>query len=236
MKQYTAVFHLMLRAAFFPALLICAVMVLAESVMFLALSPSSYGLVWMFDRNLPFLIFSASVTVLTIVLLRTGSKHSADPGLTLRRLSISEQHVFLLQAGCNLLFYWLLALVQALLLLCFALMKLSGNSRQTLFLILHGSFFAHTFFPFRDILLWISNGVMLLTLSMAAAHVPYAQRRGKHLHELFLVIPVFILNLHPRTYAMLQSILTLVVCLLFLSYTLYCVFREEDVYNEAECF
>lgn len=236
MKQSTSVLHLMLRAAAVPTGILCALLVLGESIVYCLVYPQSHSMLFLFDCKLPLLIFSAAIMLLTCLLCRTGTGRGSNPGLTMQRLSVSEQQVFLLQTGCNLMMYLLLCLVQALLLVCLALIETPSNPRQFLFLLFHESAFAHTFFPFRDIFLWVSNFVLLLTMSLAAAHVPYSQRRGKHLHEILLLLVLLPLTVHHKTHAVAQNIIIVTLCLIICYYTLYCVFGEEDVYDETESF
>ena len=112
MKTHSSVFHLFLRASLVPALVILGAMMALEIGLGLWLRHFSAFC------DLSRIIFHAAMVLLSCFLWQPGLRRKSDPGLTLRRLSVSERQVFWWQAAANLVYYLLFWLVQSLLVLC----------------------------------------------------------------------------------------------------------------------
>ena len=140
-------------------------------------------------------IFGAALILLTIILCATGYETSSKQGYTLMRLSISEERVFELQALYNFLCYiflWAVQLLIVFLLGLYFIKKAPGEyvTNQTFFLAFYRNEFLHALLPFDDILIWIKNGLLFLSLGFCSAGFTYAQRRGKRVFELVLALGV----------------------------------------------
>lgn len=138
--------------------------------------------------------FALSYILITALLSLCGCQFRAQSSYTLRRLSVSERTVFLWQWGYNALIYLLLWLTQTVLSfgLCryyLAVAPETAISGQTMFLAWWRSEYLHALLPLSDVALWIRNGLLLITLSLAAAIFPYKQRRGKYSGSAIALIP-----------------------------------------------
>ena len=138
--------------------------------------------------------FALSYILITALLCLCTCQFRARSSYTLHRLSVSERTVFLWQWVYNALIYLLLWLVQTV--FTFALCRYylaaapaATVSGQTLFLAWWRSEYLHALLPLSDIVLWLRNVLLLISLSLAAAIFPYKQRRGKYSGSAIALIP-----------------------------------------------
>ena len=138
--------------------------------------------------------FALGYLLITALLCLCGCQFRTKSSYTWQRLSLSEHTVLLWQWLYNILIYLLLWLVQTV--FTFALCRYylvaapeSAISGQTMFLAWWRSEYLHALLPLADTALWIRNGLLLLTLALAAAIFPYKQRRGKYSGSAIALIP-----------------------------------------------
>lgn len=129
-------------------------------------------------------VTAAGFLALCIILCYSGCEFGAKSGYTWRRLSISEQAVFLWQSAYNTLCLILLWAVQAITVfaLC-AWFTLRTDpayfTGQTVFLAFYRDELLHSLLPLGDVSLWIRNALMAAGMGIAAAAFPFRQREGK---------------------------------------------------------
>ena len=201
MKKYLSVFGLYARSSIYRALGVLLVMGVAEAGLFMAKlnaaladynNPQSVNEFGRGPEMLHFeeilegchipLCFTVAFILVTIFLCLPGTEFQSKAGYTLRRLSISERSVLLVQWMYNMAVYIILLAVQ--LLICFSLSfvymrevpaELIGN--QTVFLAFYRSEFMHALLPLSEAGMWFRNIFLVIGLGFAAAEFSYNQRR-----------------------------------------------------------
>lgn len=122
--------------------------------------------------------------MVTLLLLRAGRDYSGKSEYTFLRLGVSCRTVFFCQAAFNTCAYLLFWMVQMFVALGMSLWYLkvaepSWITNQTLFLQIYRSDFLFSLLPLEAGGIWARNGMICLTLGIAAAHEPFCQRRKK---------------------------------------------------------
>lgn len=143
--------------------------------------------------------FALGFILITALLCLCTCQFRARSSYTLRRLSVSEHAVFLWQWVYNALIYLLLWLTQTAFTFALCRYYLAAApdaviSGQTMFLAFWRSEYLHALLPMADVALWIRNGLLLVTLSLAAAIFPFKQRRGKYSGSAIALIPYALLT------------------------------------------
>lgn len=240
MKQHHSVFSLMIRSALAPVLLVLLGMIAAEAAAFrLAFGQGAVPLELVWSRSRSFWIFSAALVGVTLILCRTGCRRASSPRYTLERLSISRCACFWWQALNNGLFLLLLWAVQTLtaVLLCAAFQQTAAApfaTRQSVFLAFFRSPFLHTLLPFQDWTVWLSNGAILLALSICSARFPLAQQNGRRFQETYLVLLVAVLAGNHGIHSVSQCVLTTIICVVLILFCLHQLFFGEEEPHEAD--
>lgn len=142
--------------------------------------------------------FAAAFLLITLFLCLPGCEFGAHTGYTLRRLSVSENTVFLWQTVYNILIYLLLAAAQTLISygLCLwytAAVPAELVSNQTVFLAFYRSELLHALLPLADLALWIRNLLLLFSLGLAAALFPCKQRERRYSGSIIALVPATLL-------------------------------------------
>lgn len=192
MKKHLSVFMLMARSTIYKviALLLVAVAV-TIALFYKKMDPAYATLDMVFSESwLPMAILIVSIVLMFVLLARTGCEFSSHQGYTLRRLSIPEREVFLVQAIYNALCFFMLwgVLMLANLALCYLYMSRTDPtavSGQAMFLAIYKSSFLHTLLPLDDWSQHLVNSSVLLCLGFVSASVPFWQRRGSIARSFF---------------------------------------------------
>ena len=203
MKKHSSVFMLMTRNVLYQVLFLMAAMACVQGAAFWVTlrripSAAQSGL-WngnsleaVVVQSRVHWIFIGFFLLVTLVLSVNGCHRGSKMGYTLRRLSVSEETVFLWQTACNACCYLLLWAAEVMVML--ALCKLftatadpSVVSGQTIFLAFYRNEFLHSLLPLEDILRWVRNGTGVLCLALSAACFPFRQRRGSRGGEILFL-------------------------------------------------
>ena len=194
MKKHISVFGLFARSSACSVLviliLLCAFEILSFHIQ-LQDALDTYGatgemppLERMFSYASTDVLFKGALVLVTLVLCLPGCSFKSRTGYTLCRLSVSERATFFHQAVYNVLIYLVLMATQltvayGLARYYIAMAPAECISNQTLVLAFYRSEFLHSLLPLEDVGLWVRNGLLLLSLGLAAAEFPYRQRRHK---------------------------------------------------------
>ena len=138
--------------------------------------------------------FALGFILITTLLCLNGCQFRTKSSYTWCRLTISEHAVFLWQWLYNVLIYLLLWLVQTVFTFALCRYYLTAApdaviSGQTMFLAFWRSEYLHALLPLADTVLWTRNGLLLISLGLAAAIFPYKQRRGKYSGSAIAMLP-----------------------------------------------
>ncbi len=185
-KKHLSVFLLMARGTVCPILGLLALTAAAEGGLFgLTLSrgavEGAFSLELVVRNSRMIWVFGAGFLLLTALL--SGMCRQVSGSYTALRLSVSGRWVFFWQSVYNVLCYLLFWAVQIL--IAIALGSLYARcapaefvSGQTVFLAFYRSKFLHSLLPFEDVLFWVRNGLMALSLGVCAARRPGRTDRG----------------------------------------------------------
>lgn len=127
-------------------------------------------------------IFSFSLLITGILLMKTGMEFRTKTGYTLRRLRISEKQVFLMQSVYNCLMIFMLFLFEVA--LCFFLadwgttfMESGYVTNQTVYLTFYTADFLQELFAGRNIVTVIRNILIIASLGFNLSAFSYLWRR-----------------------------------------------------------
>lgn len=138
------------------------------------------------------LCFFAGFLALTVFLIRPASGEGT--GYTLMRLQISEKAAFFWHAAVAAFSYLALWAAEAVILLLlakgFAAGEAYAEGPQGIFLDFYRRDFFHAILPLDAVILWVRNGIFILSAALSAAYSPLMLRRRK---KFFLPILTFAL-------------------------------------------
>lgn len=243
MKKQLSVFNLMATSSIYKITGLFGILGIIEFFLFrhaMLAGPNpetgTFHIEYVFEQSFALWLFRIALLVLTIFLCLTGYETSSKQGYTLKRLSISEKQVFVLQAFYNTLCYFLLWSIQLLFvfILGFYFVKNAPAeyvTNQTMFLAFYRSDFLHALLPFEDILIWLKNILLFLSLGICSAGFTMAQRRGKRAFELLVILGTTILLFIAPLGKMYRTIFTIVISIPCISMTILRVFKKEG-YDE----
>ncbi|MBQ6897952.1 MAG: hypothetical protein IJN70_03150 [Clostridia bacterium] len=145
------------------------------------------------DMTIPYL-FSFTLLITGILLMKTGMEFRTKTGYTLRRLRISEKQVFLMQSVYNCLMIFILFLFEVA--LCFFLadwgttfMEAKYVTNQTVYLTFYTADFLQELFAGRNIVTVIRNIFIIASLGFNLSVFSYLWRRGiKNLFGVLVLI------------------------------------------------
>lgn len=189
MKKYVSVFSLIAKNSICRIAGLLLLLVAADSALaWYYLSVRGYGLSTFFQNGTGRLgiVLAVIFVLIAVVQIRRGDIYSGPQGYTMRRLAISEKAVALLQILYNLLCWLILWGVQVL--TVFAICKIcytygvgAGDPlvNQQIFLLFYVKPFLHSLLPMEDVLAWIANVVVIVEISVAAAHWAVLRREKK---------------------------------------------------------
>ena len=252
MKRYRSVFSLFVRSSFWKVL---AILLLLPAVEFGIFYPMLQKEIKGFSQSVPggfapaeklltssgiYWWFAGALILLSIVLWLPGCEFNEKTGYTLRRLSVTEKEVFVMQASCNAAAYLMLFLMQALtgFALCSIYTALAPErlvSNQTIFMAFYRSPFLHALVPLEESSLWVRNGFLILTLGCAGALFPYVQRRKQFPFSpvfLLIVTVLFFANRDTPIGNYMNTFSMIFVCSCLLANSFYTVCGKEEAEDE----
>ncbi len=239
MKRHLSVFMLYARSAVWRLLALLTAMGLAQTLLFLlALRGSADGsLEAVLRASRIHYVFGAAFLLLTALVCLPGCNFGAKPGYTLRRLCVSERAAFLWQSICNVCCYLILWAAELLLalLLCriYSARRAELITGQTLFLAFYRSDFLHSLLPFEDALFWVRNGLLSLSLGVAAARFPFAQRRGQRGMEILVLACCAVFFFCREVGAQLSCCGCIFICLCGLASALCRTLEQEEAHEKV---
>jgi hypothetical protein len=145
------------------------------------------------------LVFLAGFLLIALILTLNGFEFREKISYTIRRLSLSEKHYFLLQGFYGSMIYLLLFFVEIGTIAVFSLYYLktvpdSFYSNQTLFLTFYTNDFLHSLLPLEETVRVLRNILLIITFGYTSAYQSYNQRRGKKGWMILLLTFLTILN------------------------------------------
>lgn len=202
MKKHASVWMLLNRFTFWKLLIVLAIMCAAQIILFQSvmirelhyadLDLSVIALESVLKRSRIGWILAGGFIIFTAVLSGAGCAFGSGSGYTLKRLSVSEQTVFIWQSVHNALSYMLFwaSQVGVSLFLClgFAYVAEAHITGQTVFLAYYRSELLHALLPLDDFIIWIRNILICMGLGIASATFPYRQREGKFSGEIVVLV------------------------------------------------
>jgi len=243
MKKYLSVFGLFAQSSIYKILGIILLMILAETGLFAyAYIPtmSSEGIgrfEHYIDTSHINLCLAAAFILITVILCLPGTEFSSKVGYTLRRLSVSEKAVFFCQAIFNTISYLILWAVQVGILYAFSLwytMKtpIEFVNNQSIFLAFYRSEFLHTILPLSEVMLWIRNILLFISLGFASAEFPYIQRRRKH-SPFIVPLSIFMLLFFVTGIGGVENIVSSIfLFVIVVCKSLYDIYHKEESYDK----
>lgn len=234
LQKHFSIFMLMARSSIYKIFLLMFAMIATETVLFYsALSCSLEDAI--FQSRIA-RVFGIFFVLLTALLCYTGYETSSKQDYTLMRLSVPEFWVFLWQSIYNTICYVIFWSVQLLLVIGFCYLYMHKHdyvvsNTQMLFLAFYRSPFIHSLFPFEEIVAWIKNIMLIVSLGICSAHYPLAHRKGKHCPELILLLAITIL-LFVQPFGKLYYCVSAIAGAFFCSY-IAISHAHKEVYYES---
>ena len=231
MKKHISVFGLFLQSSLLPILGIILLMGATELLFFhreiqsaLTAYEADIGtgfvpLERMLDKSAVNVWFALAFVLITVLLCLPGCEFRIKTGYTLRRLSVGDNAILLWQFLYNTLIYLLLGAVQTIFAygLCQYYLAAAPQemiSNQTLFLTFYRSELLHTLLPLSDILLWVRNLLLALSLGLAAAMFPYKQRHGRYSGSIIALVAFGIVFFERRIGTFSHTAVVACICLM----------------------
>ena len=232
MRKYASVFGLIARSSIYKILLVLCFSTGAQLALFrwrlfesLRYYGNNIGFQESFSR-FDYLVGRSGVGValavtfiaVTVMLVLTGTQASSRVGYTLDRLSVSKRAIFAVQTVYNACAYLLLWTAELATIGAMGAMYLSCvpepfAAPQGMLISFYQSPILHSLMPLADVLLWIRNAIILVSLSTVSARFPMIQRSGRFsavVIALVLFIIVFFTALQTEAFNML---IVLLVCI-----------------------
>lgn len=243
MKKYLSVFGLFARSSVYKVLGIAGFLCILETGLFLIQTSgiSSAQSISRFERYVdmsrPYIWLAAAFILITFVLCVPGSEFGSKTEYTIRRLSVSERAVFYCQAAYNTAVYMFLWAVQVFLLYVFGLWYMYKAPPElvgslSVFLAFYRDSFMHSVMPLSDIMLWIRNFLLIVSLGFASAQFPYLHRRKKN--SVFIVFAsVFTLLCFVTDTGNTDNFIFSVILFIITALkTVSDIYRREESYDE----
>jgi hypothetical protein len=177
--------------------------------------------------------FGVAAVVLTAMVTATGWERKEKVSYTLKRLSVSERAIFLWNGLYNTLCFFLFWVAEVFIILALGLwyMKWVGEitGPQTLFLAFYRHKFFHDLLPLEDIMCWIRNGILWISLGFSSAGSTFIQRRDGKMGVVVIPMMGVAFMAFLQEESMFGSHLLIVACSLFLlGVVINGVFQKED--------
>lgn len=244
MKQHTSVLMLLSRSTIYQLLLRLIGMILLECGLFYLVMQRKWSLVCEGNIGLEGLLSRSGIYLVFIfVLIQTigilsdaGVEKESKVGYTLRRLSVSEKTVVLWHWGYNSVCYLMLWWVQVLtaLGLCLWYVKAAPAgvvNHQTIMLACYRNIPLHLLFPLADILGWLRNLSLVVSLGLLTAKFPYLSRRGKN--NSWSIVLMLVCCLPTNSSSPQADVMVIAIALLVCVVSTATLLRGEDMEDEA---
>lgn len=203
MKKHLSVFYLTARESIYRIFFLVIAAFIIQSVLFIffvdivsGFTPPSITEV--FNTSKIYIVFYALITVIAILLCKTGMQFNSVSGYTLRRLRVRERTVFFWQCFYNFLILFTVVLSEVV--LCFSLSEFAADNlpekfitNQSVYIAFYKTEFIQNLFAGRDILRIIRNIIGVISFSVNCAAFSFLFRRGKKWVGAVIMIPVFIM-------------------------------------------
>lgn len=199
------------------------------------LSTGAMSLETLIDKSGLFAVFCAGLVMYISDLQSIGVEQGSKVGYTLRRLSVSERRVTLMQWGFNtgcLILFWLFQTVVAAGLCVWYLRVIPEGvyNHHTLVLAFYRQNFLHNLLPMADVWRWARNVLLLAAMGLVLARWTYLQRRGNN-HQFVVIMMYLITSLsfqsrwdRPAS----NEIGIMMVCVLVLIFVLLAIWKGDD--------
>ena len=180
------------------------------------------------------LCFMVAFVLITVFLCLPGTEFQSKTGYTLRRLSISERSVLLVQWVYNMTVYIILLAVQVLFCFVFSQIYISQVSaefvgNQTVFLAFYRSEFMHALLPLSEAGMWFRNAFLVIGLGFAAAEFSYNQRM-KGYGIAIIVLGIFsIVSFKTAIGSIGGYFFTIIAVALYVGNAIYNLLRKEGL-------
>lgn len=244
MKKHLSVFGFFARSSFYKVILILLAMCAVEIAFFHFGLQDALEVYEAIDTGIPSLerrfmsaatnvYFRVALVLISIVICLPGCEFKSNTSYTLRRLSISERATFFHQAAYNALVYLILIAVQLVVVFGLSQYYLSAVpeeciSNQTLFLAFYRNEFLHSLLPLEDVGLWIRNGLLVISLALAAAEYSYRQRRHKF-SSTALALGIYIIVYFDQSIGQLGHVITTgVIALIIIGEVIYNLTKKDE--------
>lgn len=195
MNKHSSVFMLMLRGMLFPVLGVLALMAVVQTALFqFTLSRAEiYCLEELFYQSRISVICGIAFLLVTVWMGHLYRDAGGRQSLTLRRLSVSERSVFFWQAICNIGCYLIFWAVQVGILLFLSRLfcwsaDAEAFTNQSVLLAFYRNSFLHAMLPLADIIFYVRNILLILTLGLSLAFNALSSRHEQWAPETFAVI------------------------------------------------
>lgn len=184
MKRCLSVFGLFLKQSLSEVLALSTVLLIVQGYHFWGICSEGpeelHSALINYDLNHAFIF---NFALLTVYLAKIGCDRSGKSVYTYNRLQISQKHIYLIQAACNLLAYWFFFTVQMILMLVFAVIYSRIHpdyiGPMSLVQAIYRTPLFRLVLPLQDVFTWLGNVVTLTALSLCVAVFPLRSRYGK---------------------------------------------------------
>lgn len=244
MRKHLSVFMLAARFALWPTLIVS--LAGAAATFYMLRSGCTPEIANIVDGQL-FELAAKPVTVgalllCALLMLPLRERGGAQPGYTLRRLSVSEAEVFFLQSAAYALAVFAYVMAQCAVCFGFGLwLQSNGGGAAGSLSVLAGfvnSSVTHAMLPMGDLAVYVRMACVYATLGMAAAYSAFMGRRGRFAISPFVVMALAAVGLAFRAFTgeLGHNIVVLffcgVICFGFISSVNSREKDEEDVEGE----
>lgn len=243
MKKHLSVFGLFARSSIYKVLGILGLMCVAEIGLFVLkfAGEAKAEYVGRFEYYVGVsrieICLALAFIFITFALCLPGTEFASKVGYTLRRLSVSERAVFYHQVVFNTIVYIFLWAVQIGLLYGFGLwysatVPSAFANNNSIFLAFFRDDFMHTILPLSEVMLWIRNFLLVITLGFASAEFPYIQRRKKY-SSFIIPVTIFMLLFFITGIGGVENIIfSVLLFIIVVSKCLCNIYHKEESYDE----
>lgn len=233
MKKRSAVFWLFARSTIFFVIGIAALMLIAETILFLPNIDAVTSIDRTIEKSRISLVFKFALALITVVLCMPGRNAGARADYTIKRLSIGEGEVYLYQAIYNTIVYFIVFAIQAAFAFALCNYKISVTpselvSNQSLFLAFHQNTFLHSLLPMEDIALHFRNLMLILMLGASSALFPYMQRRKKFSSAALAVVLFTMFWFDQELGNYVHTFITAIIFVILAFHIIYVVKGDEE--------
>jgi len=221
MRKNLSVLMLLVRNSFWRVLLAILVMIMIDGLWFFSDLKLQHG--WSISleellKNKPFLLgFMIALLWITNTITLFGSGRVNKEFYTLKRLQLSESHIWYWQALYHTLCYLLLFIAEITLLLFLGRYYVATSTYEvfgsaSVLEVFSTNHFLYNLIPYHNLLRWFRNLVMVVGLGITSATEPVANRRGISTYlfapQLLLTIIISIIDIRAWFFDLLAILLS----------------------------